>query len=192
MSSIWPCMLWHSRRLWMRYACRTNILFRGGQKTHAPVWPPCSSRAVTTLPPAPGQAHHRHLVGVPQTIPWPCPHGTAAGPVGAEQFLSGTLSLFLGSLSLSLSFALSLTPKPARHSCAVERERETASLAAASSLYLAASSWGVCVCVSGMARLLVGDTTGNPSLCSARFELPCLAWDTGGRKEIEAKELQLI
>ena len=124
MSSIWPCMLWHSRRLWMRYACRTNILFRGGQKTHAPVWPPCSSSAVTTLPPAPGQAHHRHLVGVPQTIPWPCPHGTAAGPVGAEQFLSGTLSLFLGSLSLSLSFALSLTPKPARHSCAVERERE--------------------------------------------------------------------
>ena len=162
-----------------------QYFFRGGQQTHAPVWPPCFSSALTTLPPAPGQASDGHgWCSSNNTLALPLWNCTSA--CRGRTFLIRNppyLSLFpcflshlgsvssilvsLGSLSLSLSFALSLTPKPC--TCLLrgrerERQTDTAWLAATSSLYSAASSWCVCLAWHGFFLVIPQETTSWPTV----------------------------
>ena len=132
-----------------------QYFFRGGQQTHAPVWPPCFSSALTTLPPAPGQASDGHG--------WCSSNNTLALPSWNCSWACRSRTILIRNpislpwLAVSFSFLCSVTHS---ETCTAllrgrERERETASLAAASSLYLAASSWGVCVCLVWHGFLLV-------------------------------------
>ena len=159
-----------------------QYFFRGGQQTHAPVWPPCFSSALTTLPPAPGQASDGHG--------WCSSNNTLALPLwNCTSACRGRTFLIRNPpyLSLSLCFPASyhtsarsarslsalarclfLFPllchslrNPALVFCAGERERETDRHRLVGGHLQLVLGCLFLVCVSGMARLLFGDTTGH-------------------------------